>query len=153
MRSYPRTAFVNQFNFKNATAFFTNAFKRKAALNKGSLFSYFVLVNPLEAARCKGVSPLSSVDLSALSPLTTSLPSWLKIAPTRVLTSSTFPSFTTTCSAVPLLSLILILWYSLQFLYAGITYSHLPSNTHPLNSEIWSPLVTSLVPSIIVDDS
>jgi len=44
MRSYPRTAFVNQFNYKNATAFFTNAFKRKAALNKGSLFSYFVLV-------------------------------------------------------------------------------------------------------------
>jgi len=23
MRSYPRTAFVNQFNYKNATAFFT----------------------------------------------------------------------------------------------------------------------------------
>jgi len=44
MRSYPRTAFVNQFNFKNATVFFTNAFKRKAALNKWSLFSYFVLV-------------------------------------------------------------------------------------------------------------
>ena len=44
MRSYPRTAFVNQFNYKNATAFFTNAFKRKAALNKQSLFSNFVLV-------------------------------------------------------------------------------------------------------------
>ena len=44
MRSYHRTAFVNKFNYKNATAFFTNAFKRKAALNKGSLFSYFVLV-------------------------------------------------------------------------------------------------------------
>ena len=44
MRSYPTTAFVKQFNFKNATAFFTNAFKRKTALNKGSLFSYFVLV-------------------------------------------------------------------------------------------------------------
>ena len=44
MRSYPRTAFVNQFNYKNATAFFTNAFKRKAALNKWSLFSNFVLV-------------------------------------------------------------------------------------------------------------
>ena len=44
MRSYPRTAFVNQFNYKNVTAFFTNAFKRKAALNKGWLFSYFVLV-------------------------------------------------------------------------------------------------------------
>ena len=44
MRSYPRTAFVNQFNYKNDTACFTNAFKRKAALNKGSLFSYFVLV-------------------------------------------------------------------------------------------------------------
>ena len=44
MRSYPRTAFVNQFNYKNATAFFTNAFKRKAALNKWSLSSNFVLV-------------------------------------------------------------------------------------------------------------
>ena len=44
MRSYPRIAFVNQFNYKNATAFFTNAFKRKAALNKWSLFSNFVLV-------------------------------------------------------------------------------------------------------------
>ena len=47
MRSYHRTVFVNQFNYKNATAFFTNAFKRKAALNKGSLFSYFVLVQKL----------------------------------------------------------------------------------------------------------
>jgi len=44
MRFYSTIAFVNQFNFKNATAFFTNAFKRKAALNKGSLFLYFVLV-------------------------------------------------------------------------------------------------------------
>ena len=38
MWSYSTTAFVKQFNFKNATAFFTNAFKRKVALNKGSLF-------------------------------------------------------------------------------------------------------------------
>jgi len=52
MRSYPRIAFVNQFNYKNVTAFFTNAFKRKAALNKWSLFSNFVLVNPIE--RIKG---------------------------------------------------------------------------------------------------
>ena len=45
MRSYSTTAFVKQFNFKNATAFFTNAFKRKAALNKGSLFYISALVN------------------------------------------------------------------------------------------------------------
>ena len=44
MRSYPTTAFVKQFNFKNSTAFFTNAFKRKAALNKGSLFYISALV-------------------------------------------------------------------------------------------------------------
>ena len=44
MRFQGKTAFVNQFNYKIATAFFTNAFKRKAALNKWSLFSNFVLV-------------------------------------------------------------------------------------------------------------
>ena len=33
--------FVNQINLKNATAFFTNAFKRKATLNKEHFFSSF----------------------------------------------------------------------------------------------------------------
>jgi len=44
MRSYPTTAFVKQFNLKNASVFFINAFKRKAALNKGSLFYISALV-------------------------------------------------------------------------------------------------------------
>jgi len=44
MRFYSRTAFVNQFNFKNATAFFTNAFNRKPALNKEYSFNLFALV-------------------------------------------------------------------------------------------------------------
>jgi len=38
-------AFVNQINLKNATAFFTNAFKRWAALNKERSFIIFVLVS------------------------------------------------------------------------------------------------------------
>ena len=44
MRFYSTIAFVNQFNFKNATAFFTNAFNRKAALNKEYSFNLFALV-------------------------------------------------------------------------------------------------------------
>ena len=41
---YSRTAFVNQINFKNATAFFTNVFNRKPALNKEYSFNLFALV-------------------------------------------------------------------------------------------------------------
>ena len=37
-------AFVNQINLKNVTVFFTNAFKRKAALNKERSFLHFALV-------------------------------------------------------------------------------------------------------------
>ena len=44
MRFYSRTTFVNQINFKNATAFFTNAFNRKPALNKEYSFNLFALV-------------------------------------------------------------------------------------------------------------
>ena len=44
MRFQSKTAFVNQINFKNATAFFTNAFKRKPALNKEYSFNLFALV-------------------------------------------------------------------------------------------------------------
>ena len=40
-----KTAFVNKHNFKNATAFFTNAFKREPALNKEYSFNLFALVN------------------------------------------------------------------------------------------------------------
>jgi len=39
-----KTAFENQINFKNATTFFTNAFKRKATLNKEHSFLHFALV-------------------------------------------------------------------------------------------------------------
>ena len=99
-------------------------------------------MNPLEAARCKGVFPLSLVDLSALSSLNFPLPSCLKIASTRMLTSSTFPSFTATCSAVPLLSLIMTLWYSLSFSYALITCFHLSSNTNSLKCVISYQSVT-----------
>ena len=45
MRLNVKTAFVNQINLKNATAFFTNAFKRKAALNKEHSFLHFALVH------------------------------------------------------------------------------------------------------------
>ena len=44
MRLSGKTAFINQHNFKNATAFFTIAFKRWAALNKECSFLIFVLV-------------------------------------------------------------------------------------------------------------
>jgi len=37
-------ALVNELNYKNATAFFTKAFERKAALNKPQLFIHFALV-------------------------------------------------------------------------------------------------------------
>jgi len=72
MRSYSTTAFVKQFNIKNATAFFTNVFKRKAALNKGSLFyiSAPVVVHkttnasPFEVVY--GFNPVTPLDLLPL---------------------------------------------------------------------------------------
>jgi len=39
-----KTAFVNQNNFKNATAFFTKAGSAKTALNKAYPFLFFALV-------------------------------------------------------------------------------------------------------------
>ena len=46
MRFYSRTAFVNQINCKNVTAFLTNSFNHKPALNKEYSFNLFALVRP-----------------------------------------------------------------------------------------------------------
>jgi len=44
MRFLSLAAFINQINFKNVTAFFTNTFKRKTALNKEHSFLHFAPV-------------------------------------------------------------------------------------------------------------
>ena len=58
-------------DFKNATAFFTNAFKRKAALNKGSLFYISALVKiGMETRNLMILIPITILVLVVVSKVT-----------------------------------------------------------------------------------